>query len=62
MKPSNDLPLLELLAGIAGAVLFFLTSPLVLFKVIDPLSTKLLLLYFVSAVLLFPGARRRFDR
>lgn len=62
MKPSNNLPLWELLAGIAGAVLFFLTSPLVLFNVIDPLSPKLLLLYFVSAVLLFPGARRHLDR
>ena len=62
MRPFNGLPLWEFLAGIAGAVLFFLTSPLVLFNVIDPLSPKLLLLYFVSAVLLFSGARRRFDR
>lgn len=62
MKPSNDLPLWELLAGIAGAVLFFLTSPSVLFNVIDPLSPKLLLLYFISAILMFPGARRGFDR
>lgn len=57
MKPFNDLPLWELLAGIAGAVLFFLTSPLVLFNVIDPLSPKLLLLYVISAILMFPGAR-----
>lgn len=62
MKPSSDLPFWELLAGIAGAVLFFLMSPLVPFKVIDPLSPKLLLLYFVSAILLFPGARRHLDR
>ena len=62
MKPSNDLPLWELLAGIAGAVLFFLTSPLVLFNVIGPLSPKLLLLYVVSAILLFPSARRHLDR
>ena len=64
MKPFNDLPLWELLAG---AVLFFLTSPLVLFNVIDPLSPKLLLLYVISAILMsailmFPGARRDFNR
>ena len=62
MKPSNDLPLWELLAVIAGAVLFFLTSPLMLFKMIDPMSPKLLLLYVISAILLFPGARRHLDR
>lgn len=62
MKPSSDLPFWESLAGIAGAVLFFLTSPLVLFKMIDPMSPNLLLLYVISAILLFPGARRHLDR